>query len=350
MNNGLMNNALLLSPFPTAAAPAAPALGALSARAGAIGVVSALLTLPAVPDRGERALVLLGGAAASILAAHLCTWPLRFPSLQSRTWLLGSIAAAGLVGAFFVQLLAFRVLGLEKPDTTDLLLFIAFVGLALSFLVLQADHRRSRRQLADSRSQARSLEAQIRPHFFFNTLNTVSAIIPDQPAEAQRILGQFANIFRGAMAGADGHPVPLSIELALVRDYLEIERARFGPRLRFTLPDAAAHPDLEIPPLTLQPLVENAVRHGIATLLDGGEITVSLTVQPTAYQVAITNPVDQPPVLSNEALLQPGHSLRLIAERLNLLYGRHARLHAALDHGRFQIQLTVPRGKRSCTL
>jgi hypothetical protein len=174
------------------------------------------------------------------------------------------------------------------------------------------DHRRSRHQLAESRAQARSLESQIRPDFFFNTLNTVSAIIPDQPAEAQRILGQFANLFRGALSGADGQPVPLTSELALVRDYLESERARFGPRLRFTLPDATAHPDLAIPPLTLQPLGENAVRHGIATLLDGGEITVSLTLHPTAYQIVITNPFDEPPVLTLQALLSPGHSLLLI--------------------------------------
>jgi two-component system sensor histidine kinase AlgZ len=344
-NELLMNNSLLLTPLPASTIPAAPEPCGLSARAAAIGVLSALLTLPAAPDRTDRVIVFLVAAAASVLAAHFCTLPLRLPALAGRPWLLGLIAGAGLLVAFFVQLSAYHLLHLTTPATPDLLLFTAFVGLALSFLVLQSDHRRSRRQLADSRAQARSLESQIRPHFFFNTLNTVSAIIPDQPAEAQRILGQFANLFRGAMAGSDGQPVPLATELALVRDYLDIERARFGARLRFTLPDSAQYPDLEIPPLTLQPLVENAVRHGVARLLEGGEIRVSLTLLPQSYQVTVANPVEEPPAMTNEALLPPGHSLRLVADRLDLLYGRRAWIRASCEQGLFALTLHLPRSR-----
>lgn len=292
---------------------------------------------------GHRALLQLVAAFAGILAGYLCTLSLHVPALRGRRWLLRSAAAGGLVAAGALQFAACRALGLEVSDSRDLFLYMGFLGVSLAFVLSSDAHRRAGRELAESRAQARSLESKIRPHFFFNTLNTVSAIIPDQPAEAQRILGQFANLFRGAMAGADGQPVPLATELALVGDYLDIERARFGARLRYTLPVVSAHPDLEIPPLTLQPLVENAVRHGIAKRLEGGEITVTLTVSPGAYQVLIANPVDEPPTLTSEALLPPGHSLRLIAESLELHYGRRAWIKATLDNGLFQLTLNLPR-------
>ncbi len=343
-----MNTAIVLH------APSGPVLSrghqsfALYLRAALLGVLLGLLTLRPDTWGQHRVGFMLLSAAAGIVAAALCTLPQRFPFLRQRPWLLGLSAAAGLGAAFLLQAAAFRALDPSRPATNDLLLFFGLLGGGLSLLLFYAEHRHARRQLAASRAQARSLESQIRPHFFFNTLNTISAIIPDQPAEAQRILGQFANLFRGAMAGADGQPVPLTTELALVRDYLEIERARFGDRLRFTLPDPASHPNLLIPALTLQPLVENAVRHGIAKRLDGGEILVTLTADADAYQIVITNPVDEPPSLTYEALLPPGHSLRLLSERLRLLNGRHASLTAAFANGLFQLTLLLPRTSSKC--
>ena len=126
------------------------------------------------------------------------------------------------------------------------------------------------RELTAARAQAKALQAQINPHFFFNSLNTISALIPVDPEAAQWTVGLLSDMSRYAFSTAQAEAVPLAREIDFARCYLEIEKARFGDRLRFELPDATAASDICVPALTLQPLVENAVRHGIARRVEGG--------------------------------------------------------------------------------
>jgi len=311
-----------------------------------LGPLAALASLPSPP-----ATVLLGSAVAGLLTSLLCSLALLFPEAwtqgnhRRQFWLLGA-GAVGLFGSGLLLLLALRQAGLALARPTDLLQFLALLGLWFAFVLLFLEHRRLRRRTLDARAKLSGLESQIRPHFFFNTINTISALIPEQPELAQQLLGRFAGLFRNLMDTPGGKVVPLTRELDLVRDYLEIEKARFGSRIRYALPPPGAAEGLTLPALTLQPLVENAVRHGIAKLIDGGEVKVDLTADTATYTLAVSNPVDEPPSLDPHALLNARHSLDMIAGRLQLLYGGRARMWAEYD-GRFRMLIRIPRSK-SC--
>jgi sensor histidine kinase YesM len=124
-------------------------------------------------------------------------------------------------------------------------------------------------------AQLKALQAQIEPHFLFNTLANLDALIQSDPARARVMLGHLNDYLRATLAATRREASTLAEEFALLRGYLEVQRIRMGERLRFSLelPDGLAQADL--PPLLLQPLVENALKHGIEPRLDGGEVKVS---------------------------------------------------------------------------
>lgn len=270
----------------------------------------------------------------------------RIASLRGRERIRASASLAlrtalYIIAASIVMVTAMRWFGIPKPIVSATGLFIGFLAFTMSFVLSFYERESVRARNLETTARLQSLEAQIRPHFFFNTLNTISALIPTDPSMAQFVLARFATLFRSLVAPVAALTVPLTDELRLVRDYLEIEHARFGQRLRYDLPDDASLRDLSIPPLTLQPLIENAVRHGIAKLLDGGELTLTLSTSEAGIHLTVSNPVDDPPELTREALLKPGHSLALIADRLALLYRGAAQLEASYD-GWFHLTLLIP--------
>ena len=195
--------------------------------------------------------------------------------------------------------------------------------------------RAAEQLLVTVRAQSHALQAQINPHFFFNTLNTIAALIPDAPLAAQHTIGQLAEMSRYAFASAERPQVPLAEELQFARAYLEIERARFGERLQFELPTDADVEGLELPPLTVQPLVENAVRHGIARRPDGGTVSVRVSRHGTGFSVIIENDTEEGVTAAEAAFFRPSHALTNIRDRLRLLY-----------HGMAWIDVSVPRPQR----
>lgn len=118
------------------------------------------------------------------------------------------------------------------------------------------------------------LQAQIEPHFLFNTLSNVMSLIDTRPEKAKAMLGHFCDFLRGSLHIARNSAVPISQEMALIRNYLEIQKMRMGDRLNYVIDMPDSLMNLKIPPLLIQPLVENSVRHGLDPLLDGGEISI----------------------------------------------------------------------------
>ena len=179
---------------------------------------------------------------------------------------------------------------------------------------------------AEARAQVRALQAQINPHFFFNTLNTIYALIEVDPPAAQRTVALLANMSRHAFAAAQSNLVPLTQELDFARAYLEIEKVRFGSRLRCEMPDATTLEGILVPALSVQPLVENAIRHGVARRLEGGSVSVEVDLTGTQFSLTVSNECEAATEFSESAFLREGHALENIRERLRLHYGDRASL------------------------
>ena len=204
-------------------------------------------------------------------------------------------------------------------------------------------HEREMRERALSETAAKAqsfaLQAQINPHFFFNTLNTLSALIPVKPEAAQEIVGRLAEMFRYTLACSRAHEVTLAQELAFVDNYLELERARFSERLRIAMP-VGDFSDIHLPGLSLQPLVENAIRHGIAKRLEGGEVQISVHRNGKQCSVDVLNPAED---AAGAEFFREGHALANVRDRLALYAGGLAAVQVGTDEpGQVRVSLVIP--------
>jgi two-component system, LytTR family, sensor histidine kinase AlgZ len=223
-----------------------------------------------------------------------------------------------------------------------LLLFL--LAAALHYLLVAfEDSRRAetealRFQILSREAELRALRAQIHPHFLFNSLNSINALIGSRPEEARRVCVLLAGFLRRSLALGTRERVPLAEELALAEDLLAIEKVRFGARLHFApLVEEAALACL-VPPLLLQPLVENAVTHGIAQCLEGGTVRLLARRRGERLLVAIENPRDA----GAPARKGTGIGIENVRRRLETLYGREAELRLQRDGDSFQIELELP--------
>lgn len=172
------------------------------------------------------------------------------------------------------------------------------------------------RKLA-SEAQLASLESRIHPHFLFNTLNTIAALIQEDPKKAERTVGQLASLLRWSLDASTSGSVPLCQEIRVVRDYLEIESARFGDRLRTEIDIDPEIAEVAIPPLSIQTLVENAVKHGISTRRHGGRIQVRGRRNGTGILIEVADNGEE----FATATFPPGHGLDNLRGRLRAAYG-----------------------------
>jgi len=172
------------------------------------------------------------------------------------------------------------------------------------------------------RSQFQALQAKLNPHFLFNTLNTMLGLVPRGSEKLERMIINLSGIYRNILRFSDQETVSLEEELGLVREYLEIEAMRLGDRLRYRIEADAPEADIRIPPLLIEPLVENAVIHGIDPLPEGGEIRISIRHQPPRLiiQVEDSGPGFRSGVPGN------GFGLRSIRQRLRICDPRQSRL------------------------
>jgi LytS/YehU family sensor histidine kinase len=188
-----------------------------------------------------------------------------------------------------------------------------------------------------SQAELRALQSQINPHFLFNALNTLYGVIPREAAGARRTVLNLAEVFRYFLR-SERTFIPLSEELQIINAYLDIERLRLGPRLETHIDvDEAAMPVL-IPILSIQPLVENAIKHGVSAKAGGGSLT--LTAKVIGGEVRITVE-DTGPGMQNES---SGNGLGLgnVTRRLQLCYGPSADLHVSSGAAGTSVQFSVP--------
>jgi signal transduction histidine kinase len=192
-------------------------------------------------------------------------------------------------------------------------------------------------------AELKALKAQIDPHFLFNTLNTIASLIHSHPAQAEATVERLAGMFRYVLAGTERGLVPLREELAFVDDYLEIEQARFGERLRITREIEPNALDAPVPSLILQPLVENTIRHGKK---DDGSVDLALRVRPDGDHVTVTIVDWGPGMAAHQASeKRSGHGLHNVEERLQKTYGEAYRLGITANTPTgTQVTLRIPMG------
>jgi two-component system, LytTR family, sensor histidine kinase AlgZ len=180
----------------------------------------------------------------------------------------------------------------------------------------EADARR-----AAAEAQLASLESRVQPHFLFNTLNSIAALIPKDPGGAERMTGQLASLLRSALDAGPEPLVRLDQELQVVRDYLEIECVRFGDRLKFRFEIDESVTSRMIPKLSLQTLVENSIKYAVAPRRDGGTIVVRAGDTRGCLRIAVS---DDGPGFETQS--PAGHGLALLRDRLHLMLGDRGRL------------------------
>lgn len=223
-------------------------------------------------------------------------------------------------------------LGISAFETMRHKLHSATLALSMQ----QAEQERANKLLAEARLS--SLAARIHPHFLFNTLNSISSLIPSDPKRAEDTVGKLASLLRFSLNGNQAGLVPLSQELKIVRDYLDIERTRFGQRLRFTV---ESPPDLDavrVPPLALQTLVENSIKHVAAQRPEGASIRVAASARDHTARIEV---VDDGPGFSLESIT-PEHGLGNLVSRLELLFGDRGQLSVSRVNETTVVSLQFP--------
>jgi sensor histidine kinase YesM len=196
---------------------------------------------------------------------------------------------------------------------------------------------RTRKLAAEAR--LRSLESRIHPHFLFNTLNSISSLIAVNPARAEETVGQLAALLRASLDSSHQPLIPLRQELAMVQSYIDIEKVRFGDKLCGSLYVPASLEDARVPPMSVQSLVENAVKHGITSQSAGGEFRVTASAENGSLRVEVR---DSGPGFDLTAV-RPGHGLDSLVQRLDALFGAKAHLNVCRREGYSVVEMILPR-------
>ena len=222
------------------------------------------------------------------------------------------------------------------------LLYLLSAGLNYAAVAAEQSHQAERRAV-ESRALAReaelqALRMQINPHFLFNSLHSIAALTTVDGTRAREMCVRLSDFLRAGLALGARESIPLREELALARRYLEVEKVRFGERLRVEEKVAATCEECNVPALLLQPLVENAVKHGIAGLVEGGAIRLTAERTGAGVEILLENAFD--PEMPSPR--KGGVGLAHVRRRLQLRYGDAASFDAAAADGRYRVLLRLP--------
>jgi signal transduction histidine kinase len=280
---------------------------------------------------------------------------------QAREWALRLVATAALIVAgCFIGSAVLVVLRLIEPreflEYARGSLWIAFLVGGVLFVTVsvyftlrgqleqtslalrtkERDEAEARRLAAEA--QLASLEARVEPHFLFNTLNSIAELIHENPKGAERMTGQLASLLRASLDEQPGRLIPLRDELAVVRDYLDIERVRFGDRLSFEVAVDHGLGGVRVPRLAVQTLVENSIKHAVSLRRERVELVIRAAADNGHVSVAVE---DNGPGFDPTSLPE-GHGLTLLRSRLAMAFGDRAALRIDSRRGRTCVTIELP--------
>jgi hypothetical protein len=282
-----------------------------------------------IPDTGPMRLIavhLSAGVASSLL------------------WWAASGLWADLLGRLF-PIAAWGPLRPEAPRFLALGMLLYLLVASVHYLLLAFEaSRRARQRSLELRVLAREAElaafkSQIDPHFLFNCLNSISSLCGSDPQAARQMSIRLGEFLRASLKLAERDFIELGEEVDLARAYLEIERVRFGDRLAFEDTIESDVTACKVPALVLQPLLENAVKHGLAHLVEGGLISLTAATRGERLRLSVRNPVD------TDARPSSGNGIGLanVSGRLDLLYDHRAKLEIDRHPGQFEVTLDLPK-------
>jgi hypothetical protein len=262
------------------------------------------------------------------------------PRLLGASILTGLIMAALVVGISAILDRKFEW-GVEGLASLTGGVVSCAVGWTLLYVAIASTRSALQSRLALREAELRGLESQVNPHFLFNCLNTIRGMISENPAQAQDMVTRLANIFRYNLQHHREHTLPLSEEIEIVSDYLALERVRFEDRLRITISVQPAAASAPVPAMLLQTLVENALKHGLSNLPEGGELLIQASMRNDELVLRVEN-------TGTLTEAKPGQTtqvgLKNARERLRLLYGDRASLSLVNgDGGRVAATVLIPR-------
>jgi two-component system sensor histidine kinase AlgZ len=217
------------------------------------------------------------------------------------------------------------------------LIAVIMSALMLRYFYLQSQWRKQ--QQAELRARIESLQARIRPHFLFNTLNSIASLVTSDPLKAEQAVLDLSDLFRASL-GKPGSLVTWHEELELAKRYLSIEQYRLGERLQLDWCVSAIPDDLPIPQLTLQPLLENALIYGIAPRIEGGVVRVEADYEQGVFVLRVSNPYDE--MAGQQISNGTQQALANIGARITALFGPHASLSVERRDGRHFTCLRYP--------
>ncbi len=275
-----------------------------------------------------------------------------------RLWLTHVLAAAtlSLLWVFLAKSLAYgfsefpAFVGLDRRFASQISVifgagfFLYLLSVAIHYVILaieesnKAEVRVQETSILARDAELKALKAQVNPHFLFNSLNSISALTSADPAKAREMCILLAEFLRMTLGLGEKASVPLSEELSLLHRYLAIEKVRFGARLQMEEDVQEDSKSLQVPPLLLQPLIENAVTHGIANLPDGGTVRLSARSHNGRVLLAVENTFDP----ESTSMRKGGLGLKNVRERLEARYGKEANMRSSADDGKFRVELSFP--------
>jgi hypothetical protein len=223
-----------------------------------------------------------------------------------------------------------------SPVLGAMVIMIYLLSVAMHYVVIEAQTSR-RSELLAREAQLRALKAQVNPHFLFNSLNSISSLTASDPMRAREMCIQLADFLRTSLRLGERASIPFREEIELTRMYLGVEQVRFGGKLRTSIDVEPACGDCEVPALVIQPLVENAVKHGIALLDEGGSILMLGRIVKEGMRFTIENPYD--PLAPNS---RSGIGLANVRQRLEARYGGAARLDVEASQDVYRVTVVVP--------
>jgi two-component system sensor histidine kinase AlgZ len=243
------------------------------------------------------------------------------------------VGAARVLGYF----LDFDRRSLEMPLLIAVGFFLYGLSIALHYTWLAIEA--SRDAVVQAReAELRALKAQVNPHFLFNSLNSIAALASTDPARAREMCIHLSGFLRQTLGLGEKASISWGEEVQLARTYLDVEQIRFGKRLRVEMhmDEGCAH--CQVPPLVLQPLIENAVKHGIASMVDGGTIRVDSKLENGTMLVSVENSFDP----DSPSPRSSGLGIRNVRSRLETRFGSAGQLSVNAENSVFRAQMSVP--------